>query len=87
MTESVHCLFTAAGIEAITHNNIYGLVDNLSDNLSKYMPSYEEEVVTGTAEIKALFPSPRGGDDGSTYPVFPTGISSQPPSHAIFLFL
>ena len=59
-------LCAANGLTAITHNNIYGVVDALGEHLSQYMPSVTEEVVTGTAEIKALFPTPRGGSPGAS---------------------
>ncbi len=50
---------TGANIDVLSSGNIYTLLDELNEKLSAFMPSYSEEVVLGTAEIKQMFPAPR----------------------------
>ena len=41
---------------------MYGILDMISAKLSEFMPESLEEEVLGVAEVKQLFPGPRGLD-------------------------
>ncbi len=58
-----HCVCTAdSGITTLSSSNVYSMLDLLAEKLSEFMPESQQEEVLGIAEVKQLFPGPRGLD-------------------------